>query len=295
MENNTQDKVIKIGDLIMVFQGGNKKTISKQQTPELFNKVCSLLLKKEEKKAIDTIFGIEKTISQNFSGKLKIENQKVYYDNIEIPSVFGKKIIELCYSENNNFEPIIRFFEKLNLRQTKKNLENDDMLGFSSFIFKEDNVDIHITSLGNIIIRCFDNIIIEPDMCDGNSKTMQGLSKEHSANISLFVVNTDVFVDFDLTKETHKKENNLKEPLRNAYFLFSPIDFFRISIGQKNILFKNTFNDEQVLTIHKIIVKRTRKVLDDELNTDSTFVYIKNEDLYDMSFEFQKELNEQKQ
>ncbi len=277
---NTDFKTIKLGQTIIVFNGSEKRTVSIQQNPELFETISNLIKEgNQEKRIKDILFNTELTIRKNSGGKIHVKNNKAFYKDIELPEFASKAVVSMMLRGITDFKPIELFYEKI-----KINIKNQERLNEIFDKILSINMDLlKFTKKGNILIKTVPSDV-EQNSCIINSS------------------NYDI-VDFHLFDEELKKWT-LKE-----WVLISPMDIVKIGEDTKYIseygevsktepanfdmLVKKDFERPKHSSFTRIITRKAKKLLNDfEPNKDELFVEIPMEELFDMKFEFMKELKQ---
>lgn len=264
MEKNL--KTIRIGnDTIVAFYGTESRSIEREENPSFFDSLIELIKLNNESKIIEVIFNIEKAIEEAFYGKIKIKDGKAFYEEIELPQIASNKIIELHTSGEKDFSPIERFYEKLMM--SSKNL--DKINEVLNTIISRHESKIFFTKSGNLIVQS----MIDP------TRSKKTIIRNRMVEIVLF------------DKEQFGHDSN------GEYYLISPIDILRIGIAQKYVFEgaiapsqgSNENEPEDCFDFKTIILNRARKLR--RFNEPKgIFAEDEFEDLYDIRFEFMKEL-----
>jgi len=208
MDTMTENiKAIRVGDKIMIFINGEKKTISQKVSPEIFNVVLDYIKNNEQQRIGEIFNNFDNRISNYLGGLFDIKNQSIYFKNTDQEVIYSKlilrKALELL-AINESPEPLIKLSNKI---KTKQKLEDKGVKIFQN--------------IKNLIITKNGNLIFHTKIEKLNQKTFFGSPINYNDR---FNNSFKLKVVFDYEVE---------EP--NCYILINPFDILSFEYSSINV------------------------------------------------------------
>jgi hypothetical protein len=140
-------KAIRIGDKIMVFINGEKKTVSKKITPETFDLILDLIKTNQQEKINDIFTSFDKNLKNFLSDSFDIRNQSIFFKNTDKEIIYSKLILRKALqllAINESPQALFMLSEKL---KSKQKFENKGIKVFQKI------KELTITKRGNLIFK----------------------------------------------------------------------------------------------------------------------------------------------
>jgi hypothetical protein len=207
MDTMTENiKAIRVGDKIMIFINGEKKTISQKVSPEIFNVVLDYIKNNEQQRIGEIFNNFDNRISNYLGGLFDIKNQSIYFKDTDQEVIYSKlilrKALELL-TINESPEPLIKLSNKI---KTKQKLEDKGVKIFQN--------------IKHLIITKNGNLIFHTKIENSNNKTFFG----NPININSINTSFKIKVVFDY---------DFEEP--NCYILINPFDILSFEYSSINV------------------------------------------------------------
>lgn len=117
-ENNI--KAIRVGDKIMIFINGEKKTISQKISPEIFNVILEYIKNNQQEKIGEVFNNFDNKISNYLGNLFDIKNNSIFFKDTDKEVLYSKlilrKALELL-AMNESPEPLIKLSNKIKIKQ----------------------------------------------------------------------------------------------------------------------------------------------------------------------------------
>lgn len=144
-ENNI--KAIRIGDKIMVFLNGEKKTISEKVSPEIFNVILNCIKNNQQERIGEIFNNFDNRISNYLGKSFDVKKNSIFFKNTNKEVLYSKlilrKALELL-AMNESPEPLIKLSNKI---KTKQKIEDKGVKVFQNI------KNLIITRGGNLIFH----------------------------------------------------------------------------------------------------------------------------------------------
>ena len=267
METLEKDiKIVRVGDSVMCFYGNERRVINKNDNLELFNSIVEMIESNNKDKIKNILFNIENEINSSFKGKISIKDGKVLYETVPLPEIASKKIISIYASGQRDFSPIEKFYEKLVMASKSMDKVNEIL----NTIFSYNKSKIFFTESGNLIFQAMHNF---------NKNEFRKKTIIESCKIYLF------------------NEKEFGHETQGEFFIVNPMDILRISkeslyVYEGAIAASQNHIDNEPENYFElnILYLRRGRLLRKFNQPEGIFAKDEFEDLYDMHFEFMKEL-----
>jgi hypothetical protein len=140
-------KAIRVGDKIMIFINGEKKTISQKISPEIFNVILDYIKNNQQEKIGEVFNNFDSRISNYLGNSFDIKNNSIFFKGTDKEVLYSKlilrKALELL-AMNENPEPLIKLSNKI---KTKQKFEEKGTKIFQNI------KNLIITKNGNLIFH----------------------------------------------------------------------------------------------------------------------------------------------
>jgi hypothetical protein len=149
METMTESniKAIRVGDKIMVFINGEKKTISQKISPEIFNVILDYIKNNQQERIGEVFNNFDSRISNYLGNSFDIKNNSIFFKGTDKEVLYSKlilrKALELL-AMNESPEPLIKLSNKI---KTKQKFEDKGAKIF------QNTKNLIITKNGNLIFH----------------------------------------------------------------------------------------------------------------------------------------------
>lgn len=144
-ENNI--KAIRVGDKIMIFINGEKKTISQKVSPEIFNVILDYIKNNQQERIGEVFNNFDNRISNYLGNSFDIKNNSIFFKGTDVEVLYSKlilrKALELL-AKNESPEPLIKLSNKI---KTKQKFEDKGAKIFQNI------KNLIITKNGNLIFH----------------------------------------------------------------------------------------------------------------------------------------------
>jgi hypothetical protein len=199
-------KAIRVGEKIMVFINGEKKTVSQKISPEIFNVILGHIKNNEQQKIGKIFNNFDNRISNYLGDSFDIRNQSIFFKNTDQEVIYSKlilrKALELL-AINESPEPLIRLSNKI---KTKQKLEEKGVKIFQN--------------IKSLIITKNGNLIFHTKLEKSNHKTFFGKPINQDYYNNSF--NLKVVFNYDV-----------EQP--NCYVLINPFDIISFDYSSINV------------------------------------------------------------
>jgi hypothetical protein len=140
-------KAIRVGDKIMVFINGDKKTISQKVSPEIFNVILEYIKNNQQERIGEVFNNFDDRIETYLGNSFDIKNNSIFFKGTDKEVLYSKlilrKALELL-AMNESPEPLIKLSNKI---KTKQKFEDKGTKIFQNI------KNLIITKNGNLIFH----------------------------------------------------------------------------------------------------------------------------------------------
>ncbi len=221
-------KAIRVGEKIMVFINGEKKTISQKVSPEIFNIILEHIKNNEQQKIGEIFNNFDNRITVYLGDLFDVKNNSLFFKNTDNEVIYSKLIIRKAIemlAVNESPEPLIKLSKKIKIKQNIEEKGNKIFHNIKNLI---------ITKNGNLIFHTnFERL-------NNNNKTFFGKPFNYINNYNNSF-NLKVVFNYEV-----------EEP--NYYILINPFDITSFNYDSINVtrfkILKNVdFKDKVIIDI----------------------------------------------
>lgn len=149
-ENNI--KAIRVGDKIMIFINGEKKTISQKVSPEIFNVILDYIKNNQQERIGEVFSNFDNRISNYLGNLFDIKNNSIFFKGTDKEVLYSKlilrKALELL-AKNESPEPLIKLSNKIKTKQKFEDKGTKIFQNIKSLIITKNGNLIFHTKLSN--------------------------------------------------------------------------------------------------------------------------------------------------